>query len=445
MALCLCCYSFAQSTGWVEQNAFVVSGDIMDPSSGSTSTIGQIFVKAPQTSAMMLNEGVHNATLVLDTVADEICEGYPYSGYGFTRAAELNHVSVPEVDEEFDTSRYSLAGIDLGFDSIIRLELTIHATQFTDDTTVLLVDDARLAEDPATHIAVVTHSTSDYGCDSVVSMFVYRVTPNDTLKQPGKIGHPCDPLDNPLADPAISPVPAASDLAETHTPLESYCFPTGDTTLVTWTVTVADSTVTFTQPVIILWPECPAMSGPDGDGNDYVAVRVAYDCWTQTNLRPTSYKTGGDIDPDGIKTYPEVPNETTYGKLYTYAAAMGTSAPDADGNYQGICPDGWHIPDEAKLTELYTTNETADLQATYDWLPVPGTNATQFTLLPGGFYNAENGFFENLYVKAYLWSTTPGATVTSVGAEFGAGCTVDGIYEYNRNNALSVRCLMNAE
>lgn len=445
MALCLCGYSFAQSTGFVEQNAFVVSGDSLDPSTGSTSTIGQVFVQSVATPAIMLSEGVHNATLVLDTVYDEVCEGYTYTGYGFTRDGELNHVSVPEVDEVFDTSRYSLAGIELGFDSIVSMYLTIHATQYTDDTTVLLVDDPRLVEDPATHIAVITHSTHDHGCDSVVSMLVYRVTPNDTLIQAGKIGHPCDTLDNPLDAPLIVPVPDVADLTETHAPLESHCFRTGDTTDVTWTVTIADSTVTFVQPVVILWPVCPTNSGADGDGNDYAVVRMAYDCWTQTNLRPTKYADGSDIDEEGVKTYPEVPDETTYGKLYTYDAMMGASTPDADGNYQGICPDGWHVPDADKLTELYTTNAAADLQATTDWLPVAGTNATGFSLLPAGFYNADNDFFENLYVKAYLWSTTPSSAVSAEGIEWGAACTADGIFEYNRKNALSVRCLMNAE
>lgn len=60
-ALCFCCTAFAQ--GWAEQNAFVVSGDIYDPASGSTSTIGQVFTVAAVGSGMMVNEGVHNPPL----------------------------------------------------------------------------------------------------------------------------------------------------------------------------------------------------------------------------------------------------------------------------------------------------------------------------------------------------------------------------------------------
>lgn len=447
-ALCFCCTAFAQ--GWAEQNAFVVSGDIYDPASGSTSTIGQVFTVAAVGSGMMVNEGVHNATLVTTDETDEICEGYDYSGYGFTRAGSLNHVSVQGVDEVFDTSRYSLAGIDLGFDSIINLALTIHATHYAVDTTVLMAGDPRLAEDPTTHKIQQTYSTS-LGCDSIVEMLVYRVSPNDTVKQQGRIGHPCEVLvapNSPLQIPEIQDLAtyplSASELTITHTPDEStYCFPTGDTTEVTWTITIADSVVTFTQPVIILWPECPAQSGPDGDNNTYVAVRVNYDCWTKTNLRPETY-VGGIPISDGVMTYPNTPNPDTYGKLYTYEAMMGTSTPDANGNYQGICPDGWHLPDAAKLTELYSGFEPTALMATYDWIPIAGTDETGFSLLPAGFYNASNGFFENLYVKAYLWSTTPmGPEATA--CEIGPGCTPGGIVEYLQNYALSVRCLMDAE
>ena len=123
---------------------------------------------------------------------------------------------------------------------------------------------------------------------------------------------------------------------------------------------------------------------------------------------------------------------------------MGTSTPDANGNYQGICPDGWHLPDGAKLTELYTTVETSALMATRDWIPVVGTDESGFSLLPAGYFNAANGYFENLYVKAYLWSTTPmGPEATA--CEIGPGCTPGGIVNYLRNYALSVRCLMDAE
>lgn len=449
LTLCISCVIYAQ--GWVEQNAFVASGDVYDPASGSTSTIGQIFTVAGVGTGMMVNEGVHNATLVTTNETDEVCEGYDYSGYGFTRAGSLNHVSVQGVDEVFDTSRYSLAGIELGYDSIINLALTIHATQYGADTTVLMAGDTRLAEDPTTHKLSNTYSTAS-GCDSIVEMLVYRVTPNDTVKQQGRIGHACEELvspNSPLQTPDIDDLTtyplSASELTITHTPDEStFCFPTGDTTEVTWTITIADSVVTFTQPVIILWPECPAQSGPDGDNNIYDAVRVNYDCWTKTNLRPENY-VGGTPIADGVMTYPNTPDPTTYGKLYTFDAMLGTGGPDANGNYQGICPDGWHLPDGAKLTELYTTVETTALMATHDWIPFSGTDESGFSLLPAGYYNASTGYFENLGVKAYLWSTTPMNTEISTGCEIGPGCEPDGIVNLPRNYALSVRCLMDAE
>jgi hypothetical protein len=96
LTLCISCVIYAQ--GWVEQNAFVASGDVYNPASGSTSTIGQIFTVAGVGTGMMVNEGVHNATLVTTNETDEVCEGYDYSGYGFTRAGSLNHVSVQGVD-----------------------------------------------------------------------------------------------------------------------------------------------------------------------------------------------------------------------------------------------------------------------------------------------------------------------------------------------------------
>ncbi len=152
--------------------------------------------------------------------------------------------------------------------------------------------------------------------------------------------------------------------------------------------------------------ECSAAS--DAEGNVYTSVNIAGSCWTTTNLvlpadNAMVYKS--DMHND------EEANLDTYGYLYDWNTAIGAGAtPDDNGNVQGICPTGWHIP---TVTEVYaaaglnTSTEIDDLRANGLWLDGGGNNSTGLSLLPGGYYNVDADRFDNMLSHSYFWCIDP--------------------------------------
>ncbi|MDR2595056.1 MAG: fibrobacter succinogenes major paralogous domain-containing protein [Fibromonadaceae bacterium] len=150
-------------------------------------------------------------------------------------------------------------------------------------------------------------------------------------------------------------------------------------------------------------------SSPNGGGNfeygslpyqgkTYKTVKIGNQVWTTENL---NYKV------EGSKCYENKDsNCTKYGRLYTWAAAMGINAKyneekwgGSDVKHQGICPDGWHIPSKANWDELisYVGNSSAGkhLKARSGWNECGnGLDTYSFSALPGGigFSNGDFGY-----------------------------------------------------
>ncbi len=110
----------------------------------------------------------------------------------------------------------------------------------------------------------------------------------------------------------------------------------------------------------------------DIDGNWYSVVQVGDLCWMRQNLRTrTSPLTGEDLYQAFYSffyprmTYKEgiYPQKVAYyGGLYNWKAALNLSASTDDYAtyptslpYQGICPDGWHLPEYSEWENLCTT------------------------------------------------------------------------------------------
>ena len=217
---------------------------------------------------------------------------------------------------------------------------------------------------------------------------------------------------------------------------------------ITWTLTDGcGDRIEVSQTITVNFPPCGGsmMAGPDGDGNTYRTVQVGCNCWMAENMRTTKYMDGTAVTPAPMTYGTPV---TTYGYLYTYYAATKTTPPTrstraavADG--QGICPEGWHVPDDEDFADLMSHYEAEDLMSTEHWLN-PGTNASGYGLEPAGVYNAELGRYEYLYVQTYLWSYEPGATVYH-SCQFGSACGTIEIIPASANNGFSVRCVRNTE
>ena len=179
------------------------------------------------------------------------------------------------------------------------------------------------------------------------------------------------------------------------------------------------------------------LSATDVDGNIYSTLQVGPHCWLQSNLKtnvPGSLIYFSDMYPDTIA------NLDAYGRLYNWKTAVGTPIEVGDhGFVRGICPDGWHIPTETEVLEL-TSHIAPSVHAATNWL-IPGTNTTQYTQMPGGFYNASINRYENLRGEAYFWSVDEAQNPVEVWSD--CYCDMFLLNSGKVQNGLSVRCVHN--
>jgi len=188
-------------------------------------------------------------------------------------------------------------------------------------------------------------------------------------------------------------------------------------------------------------PCAGAATVTDVDGNVYNTVMVGNVCWMKENLRTTKFPDGTPIalgtDSSSTVPYRYYPDNNpdyvaTYGYLYNWSAFIHNQEGQS-GNVQGICPAGWHIP-KNEMQQLanyvkgqsdYICNGNGDYNAqalaspegwvSYGTSCTPGNaptsnNATGFSLLPAGYYVANNVV---LYVgkNTYLWQANSNGTV----------------------------------
>lgn len=219
----------------------------------------------------------------------------------------------------------------------------------------------------------------------------------------------------------------------------------GENTLHYLTIYGCDSVVNL---YAMLCPE----TVEDGDQNPYSTVVVAGYCWTQKNLRTQHYadgvtEIGGSMIYHSAMYPDEVRNDTTYGRLYTWASAVNADADGhiapVDGYVQGICPDGWHVPTETEMAALKALSAEEIRTAELWYAPNNNTNRTGFTALPAGKYNAALLRFEGLGTQTDWWmvplaTTTP----TSLQLQYYCNTPIDG--HPAANDGLSVRCVKNS-
>lgn len=145
----------------------------------------------------------------------------------------------------------------------------------------------------------------------------------------------------------------------------------------------------------------------DYDSNVYNTVQIGSQCWLKENLRSTHYADGSPIlnvdtipyDYSSWETsysksgyYHRSPNfsEDTIGLSYLWNTAIRSSGvPNSNVPIQGVCPQGWHLPNVSEWQQLdsylrrqcaYTNNGYLDLTST-DFAAV---------LTPSYHYNSEN-------------------------------------------------------
>ena len=208
-------------------------------------------------------------------------------------------------------------------------------------------------------------------------------------------------------------------------------------------------TITFTTPAAAAFT-C-GTSTVTYDGHAYATVQIGSQCWLAENLRNENYSDGtaipGNLDNSawsstsagaqavyGAGTPNEASNLATYGRLYNWYAV---------NNAAGLCPTGWHVPNDGEWGTLVTHASGADDAGGYlktsAW---GGNNFFGFTALPGGqrFYGYGNSM--NLGTNGTWWSSessVSGAAWTRSLSSGSTGITRSG--EYVRSG-FSVRCVL---
>jgi uncharacterized protein (TIGR02145 family) len=213
----------------------------------------------------------------------------------------------------------------------------------------------------------------------------------------------------------------------------------------------------------------------DYDGNSYSTVQIGQQIWMAENLKTTHYSNGTPlVDGTGVTeisgdyttkywfVYDDNPdNKSTYGLLYTWAAAVnGTSGSAANpSGVQGVCPTGWHIPSDEEWMQLEIfigmdeieagnegwrgTDEGGKLKETgYTNWNSPNTGATNksgFTALGSG-QRTNTNLFTNMKIGANFWSAADNDNQAWTRLLL---YDVSTIYrnDYAKNFGMSVRCV----
>ncbi len=197
------------------------------------------------------------------------------------------------------------------------------------------------------------------------------------------------------------------------------------------------------------------------DGKTYRTTKIGNQEWMAENL---NY----DYNVGSAKSYcydnsPE--NCETYGRLYTWSAAMDSAATFSTkskdcgiGNeecwpsppIQGICPEGWHLPSNAELQILVseamkTRAVFKSLFATSGWNRDGfGSDDFSFSLFPAGFRSSQTESFIHQGDCAYLWTTDSynGWSVKDYSAVYlWFSHDTEPFPGIDKRDALSIRCI----
>ncbi len=235
------------------------------------------------------------------------------------------------------------------------------------------------------------------------------------------------------------------------------------------------------------------------NADEYPQVKIGNQIWMAENYRCSKYDTESEAYKNGMLTVPMIEKDKEYsneelmaayyadasdktlwnqtddkikqltnsevekfGYLYNWSATMGMTtdeAANANGpfhNRQGICPNGWHVPDESDWNRLFSYQyfPTSSLIPThlksetgwakmYDGTDGNGINDTRFSILPAGSVDG-NKTNRNVGYSAWFWTSDTKSSNSAKYMEFESGTYI--LKESNRKtSAKSVRCLKNEE
>jgi len=171
-----------------------------------------------------------------------------------------------------------------------------------------------------------------------------------------------------------------------------------------------------------LFPACVTVR--DYDGNRYRTLEINGMRWMAENLRTTHYADGSPIargevtDKDTtVACYFDYGNNPDsvrkYGLLYTWAAAVRDTG-KTTASVQGVCPDGWHLPNDAEWTAMTQGCASEGYQYRIPFSPKNIRIIKRFVRPPRSGYRYP-GNYTKVGEESFWWSSTPSSDGTALG------------------------------
>ena len=189
------------------------------------------------------------------------------------------------------------------------------------------------------------------------------------------------------------------------------------------------------------------------DGQTYKTVKIGEQIWMAQNLNLETENSGcggGSGTTEG--------NCETYGRLYSWAAAMGKSEEQCGYGHEcdlasagsatfirGVCPDGWHVPTRDEWNALFVSvggksNAGKVLKSQTDWYNGGnGSDAYGFAARPAGSYG--DGRFSGEGNHADFWSSTENGSYGAYDMYLTYARVSAHLYTNDKDYGYSVRCV----
>jgi uncharacterized protein (TIGR02145 family) len=203
------------------------------------------------------------------------------------------------------------------------------------------------------------------------------------------------------------------------------------------------------------------------DGRDhkiYKTVKLGNQWWMAENLNYADSVKTPSLKGKSWCYLDESENCVKYGRLYTWAAAIDSVALATDKKnprdcgymrssknilpdvVQGICPDGWHLPDYDDISDLlpyvggYNIAGTV-LKSQSGWNEGGnGKDVYGFNVLPAGI-RLDDGSFDGVGEGTDFWSATEQDPETTHSLYFYYEYEYAGVGFYEKNYGFSIRCV----